>query len=207
MLETLVVLTVLNCFFMFSSTITTCALWWQYRSNQHCFKKTPSSQVSKNNVKASKSNCICRAVRKGGKSRVEDVSIVGTYKSNTTANQEQKKKIGRKQKSRTNLKYLSQYKNQRDNVASRDKKSMRDMDQATKTSEASQTANDTKPAVLMEYSTVQKVVQLVDNDSDLATAQMAINNLVAKKNVENRKTNLAIKYKSEEDTNENIENP
>lgn len=57
----------------------------------------------------------------------------------------------------------------------------------TKMSEASQTTNDTKSAVVMEYSTVQKIVQILDNDNDLVATKMVIKDLNNRQNIEEKK--------------------
>lgn len=52
-------------------------------------------------------------------------------------------------------------------------------------SEASQTLNDTK-------STVQKVVQIVDNDSDINSARIPLTDIVIKKDTANKKRSYNI---------------
>jgi len=47
-------------------------------------------------------------------------------------------------------------------------------------SEASQTMNDTKSTVVMEFSTVQKVVQVVDNDSEVNPPRIAFKEVILK---------------------------
>jgi len=47
-------------------------------------------------------------------------------------------------------------------------------------SEASQTVNDTKSTVVMEFSTVQKVVQVVDNDSEVNPPRIAFKEVILK---------------------------
>lgn len=55
-------------------------------------------------------------------------------------------------------------------------------------SEASQTANDTKSTVVMEFSTIQKVVQIVDNDGDANPARVPFkDSIVIHKDATNRK--------------------
>lgn len=53
-------------------------------------------------------------------------------------------------------------------------------------SEASQTINDTKSTVVMEFSTVQKVVQIVDADSDI-NSRAPFKEIVIPKDAANKK--------------------
>lgn len=52
----------------------------------------------------------------------------------------------------------------------RDGLEVRKFDEKGKMSEASQTINDTKSTVVMELSTVQKIVQIVDNNPHINSA-------------------------------------
>jgi len=52
-----------------------------------------------------------------------------------------------------------------------------------KMSEASQTINDTKSTIVMEFSTVQKVVQIVDNDLDINSVRTPFKEIVIQKDV------------------------
>lgn len=54
-------------------------------------------------------------------------------------------------------------------------------------SEASQTINDTKSTVVMEFSTVQKVVQIVDADSDVNSTRVPFKEIVIQKDAANKK--------------------
>ena len=66
-----------------------------------------------------------------------------------------------------------------------------ELENRTRMSEASQTANaDPKSAVVMEYSTVQKIVQIVDNDTDLAATKMVLRDVNARQNAEERKDSM-----------------
>lgn len=55
------------------------------------------------------------------------------------------------------------------------------LDEKAKMSEASQTINDTKSTVVMEFSTVQKVVQIVDADSDINSTRAPFKEIVIQK--------------------------
>lgn len=57
----------------------------------------------------------------------------------------------------------------------------------TRTSEASQTVNDTKSMVVMEFSTVQKVVQILDNDSDVNPVRAPFKEIVIQKDAIDKK--------------------
>ena len=66
-----------------------------------------------------------------------------------------------------------------------------DFENRTRMSEASQTANaDPKSAVVMEYSTVQKIVQIIDNDTDIAATKMAMRDVSGRQNAEERKDSM-----------------
>ncbi|KOC70982.1 hypothetical protein WH47_04968 [Habropoda laboriosa] len=184
MLEPLIVLTVLNCFFMFSSTVTTCALWWQYRSHRCCFKK--NTQSTKHNSTKSKSNSV---LKKSGNSRHEHSGhSVERSKSNSIVNRDNKSRRSSNKKSRSNAKYLVQNRALSDErLSSIEMMGNWELEDRTKMSEASQTPNDAKSAVVMEYSTVQKIVQILDNDTDLAGTKLVIKDLNAKQNVDEKK--------------------
>ncbi|CAL7938015.1 unnamed protein product [Xylocopa violacea] len=186
MLEPLIVLTVLNCFFMFSSTVTTCALWWQYRSHRCCFKKDSRQQSARYNLSKSRNS---NSVKKTGNSKLDNhTSSVDRSKSNSTVNRENRKKRTSRHKSSSNAKYLSQSKTPSDDrLSSMETIGNWDLEDKSRMSEASQTANEAKPAVVMEYSTVQKIVQILDNDTDLAATKLAIKDLNAKQNVDEKK--------------------
>jgi len=60
------------------------------------------------------------------------------------------------------------------------------LDEKTKMSEASQTINDTKSTIVMEFSTVQKVVQIVD-DSDVNSTRPPFKDIVIQKDATDKK--------------------
>lgn len=66
-----------------------------------------------------------------------------------------------------------------------------ELEERARMSEASQTTNDPKSAVVMEYSTVQKIVQILDNDADLIATKMAMKDLNAKQNIEEKKVPIS----------------
>lgn len=66
-----------------------------------------------------------------------------------------------------------------------------------KMSEASQTINDTKSTVVMEFSTVQKVVQIVDNDSDVNSIRPPFKDIVIQKDTTDRKRDYNVEHNFE----------
>ncbi|XP_067209493.1 uncharacterized protein [Linepithema humile] len=180
MLEPLIVLTVLNCIFMFSSTVTTCALWWQYQSQSCCSKRNATQQKSK--------TYTFRPAKKSGKSKFDstDVNVV-----NKNDSHEHKTKRCKKKRSKKSVKYLAE-----DQEKSGENISLpleaKKLEEKRKMSEASQTINDTKSTVVMEFSTVQKVVQIVDNDSDINSARIPLKDIVVKKDTANKKRDYNI---------------
>lgn len=64
-------------------------------------------------------------------------------------------------------------------------------------SEASQTGKEPKSAVVMEYSTVQKIVQILDDDTDLTATKFAIRDLNPKEYVGEKKMNSGTEAKLE----------
>lgn len=73
----------------------------------------------------------------------------------------------------------------------------RRFDEKTKMSEASQTINDTKSTVVMEFSTVQKVVQIVDNDSDVNSIRPPFKDIVIQKDTTDRKRDYNVEHNFE----------
>lgn len=66
-----------------------------------------------------------------------------------------------------------------------------DLEEKAKMSEASQTA-EAKSAVVMEYSTVQKIVQILDNEEDILATKMAMKELNSKQTIEEKKPTVEI---------------
>ncbi|XP_043519901.1 putative mediator of RNA polymerase II transcription subunit 29 [Frieseomelitta varia] len=196
MLEPLIVLTVLNCFFMFSSTVTTCALWWQYRTHRCCFKKDPLS--AKYNLSKSKNNNNNNNNNNNSSKKTvhlkhdNGANLVTRSKSNSTVNRESKSRRSSKQKSKSNARHQSRSKTPSDErLPSIDMMESWDLENRTRMSEASQTANgDPKSAMVMEYSTMQKIVQIIDNDTDLAATKMAMRDLGGRRKAEERKDSM-----------------
>ncbi|XP_024936298.1 uncharacterized protein LOC107263170 isoform X2 [Cephus cinctus] len=89
MLEPLLVLTVLNCFFMFSSTVTTCALWWQGRKHR-CYHG--NAAFSHSQIKKSRSHsCI---PKKSVRSHIDKIiSFIGTDHSTMGTNKAGKQRF------------------------------------------------------------------------------------------------------------------
>nr|XP_034179969.1 uncharacterized protein LOC117604213 [Osmia lignaria] len=203
MLEPLIVLTVLNCIFMFSSTVTTCALWWQYRNHRCCFKK----DSMRHDLSRMKTTCPGRSSKKNGNGR-QDSTVNGSdrqdsivngsdRRSNSTIYRDSKSsKRNSKQKSKSNMKYLLQ-----ERISSGEEVSSiygsRDLEEKTRMSEASQTANEARSAVVMEYSTVQKIVQILDNDVNLSATRMAIREMNPKHHTDEKKVQQILEEKSE----------
>lgn len=61
------------------------------------------------------------------------------------------------------------------------------VNEKAKMSEASQTINDTKSTVVMEFSTVQKVVQIVDADSEINSTRAPFKEIVVQKDTADKK--------------------
>ncbi|XP_017886290.1 conserved oligomeric Golgi complex subunit 8-like [Ceratina calcarata] len=203
MLEPLIVLTVLNCFFMFSSTVTTCALWWQYRSHRCCFrrdstqhsvKRNSSRPKSNNNDNNNNDNNDSLTTKRSGNSKHDRVS--DRSKSNSTVNRENdghRCRRNSRQKAKT-AKYLVHSKTPSDEpLSSLEIVESWELEDGARMSEASQTGTETKPAVVMEYSTVQKIVQILDDDTDLTATKMVIKDLAARQNVEEKKEYVIVR--------------
>ncbi|KMR02520.1 histidine kinase [Lasius niger] len=86
---------------------------------------------------------------------------------------------------------------ERKNLHFRDRLDARRFDEKTKMSEASQTINDTKSTVVMEFSTVQKVVQIVDNDSDVNSIRPPFKDIVIQKDTTDRKRDYNVEHNFE----------
>lgn len=67
-------------------------------------------------------------------------------------------------------------------------------------SEASQTANDAKSTVVMEFSTVQKIVQIVDNnDCDINPVRPSFKDTVVQRDTADKRYNYNAKRNSATD--------
>lgn len=86
------------------------------------------------------------------------------------------------------------------NVYFRDGLEARKFDEKGRMSEASQTINDTKSTVVMEFSTIQKVVQIIDNDPDINSARAPFKELVIQKDTTDKKRD----YNAEQNFEANI---
>ncbi|XP_076650280.1 uncharacterized protein LOC143357644 [Halictus rubicundus] len=210
MLEPLIVLTVLNCFFMFSSTVTTCALWWQYRTHRCCFRRDPASQAAKHTLSKLKS-AYAKVSKKSEKAKPENGSENGSVNGNGNRNGNNREKsnstVHRDGKSRRNSKMKAKSKQiltissfRSETLESWDAEDNGRMSEdngrmsedTTRMSEASQTGNEAKSAVVMEYSTVQKIVQILDDNTDLNATKMAIRNFNAKHNPDRKMQDFTI---------------
>ncbi|XP_047349743.1 uncharacterized protein LOC124949147 [Vespa velutina] len=205
MLEPLIVLTVLNCLFMFSSTVTTCALWWQYRRHR-CYdvRKVPSSRrTCRSHIRKSNSCTSCHVSKKIVQSKVDDRNhVFDSGRSFMNADEQYKKKILDESKPASKLRYLSDYKKHKDErrIHPFTEPSIKKKDSAIRKqiSEVSDTTNDTKSTVIMEFSTVQKIVQLVDNNGDISMAKVTV--IPARDIIEkNKKFDLDVGNKFEDD--------
>jgi len=79
----------------------------------------------------------------------------------------------------------------------RDRLEIKKFDEKAKMSEASQTINDTKSTVVMEFSTIQKVVQIVDNDSDINSMRAPFKEIVIQKDIIDKKRDYNIEQNFE----------
>ncbi|XP_017752774.1 PREDICTED: uncharacterized protein LOC108545587 [Eufriesea mexicana] len=112
---------------------------------------------------------------------------VSRSKSNSTVNRENRNKKNPRQKSRSTMKNQLQNKAPSDEGLSLTEIiGNEELEDKMRMSEASQTTNDTKSAVVMEYSTVQKIVQILD-DTDLVATKMVMKDLNNKQNLEEKK--------------------
>ncbi|RLU26092.1 hypothetical protein DMN91_002255 [Ooceraea biroi] len=185
MLEPLIVLTVLNCIFMFSSTVTTCALWWQHQKHRCCAKVDVTQQ--KSGSKRSKSYTF-GAVKKSRKPKINGHVEIKSVNDSP----KQKDERSPKRRSKKKLPYLAEYQKRREEkmLTSSGGLEARRLEEKTKLSEASQTVNDTKSTIVMEFSTVQKVVQIVDNDSEINPPRVSLKDVISRKNTaKNKKCN------------------
>ncbi|XP_033341349.2 uncharacterized protein LOC117229183 [Megalopta genalis] len=246
MLEPLIVLTVLNCLFMFSSTMTTCALWWQYRTHRCCFRRDPANQAAKHAQSKQKAPYakVSKRVEKpkhengNEKGSVNDSvnsSVNGSAngngnnrdRSNSVAHREGKSRRNSKLNTRSNSKNWFRNKSHSADPASSLSETLeiweiqendrmsegagrmsedagrmsedtgRMSEETAKMSEASQTGTEAKSAVVMEYSTVQKIVQILDDTSDLDATRIAIRDFNARHNPERKIQELNIEPRNE----------
>ncbi|CAD1475775.1 unnamed protein product, partial [Heterotrigona itama] len=184
---------------------------WQYRTHRCCFKKDPLS--TRYNLSKSKSNNNNNNSSKKTVHLRQDngANLVARRKSNSTMNREGKSRRSSKQKSRSGARHQSRSKTPSDERLSsifsknfprnlkannerahfRDAMESWELEDRTRMSEASQTANaDPKSAVVMEYSTVQKIVQILDNDTDICATKMVMRDLSGRQNAEERKASM-----------------
>ncbi|XP_078032536.1 uncharacterized protein LOC144467553 [Augochlora pura] len=263
MLEPLIVLTVLNCLFMFSSTMTTCALWWQYRTHRCCFRRDPASQAARHAQPKPRSPYakVSKRVEKpkretGSEKDSVNSALTGSAngngndrdRSNSVAHREAKSRRNSKLKTKSNSKNWFGNKSHSADPAtslsetleiweilengkmsedagrlsedtgrmsqetgrmsqdtgrmSQDTGRMsqdtgRTSEDAAKMSEASQTGAEAKSAVVMEYSTVQKIVQILDDTSDLDATKIAIRDFNARHNSERKIQQLYVEPRNE----------
>ncbi|XP_014469501.1 PREDICTED: uncharacterized protein LOC106741738 [Dinoponera quadriceps] len=160
-----------------------CRIRWQYQSHHRCPRKKAARQ--KSDLKRSKSKYTLRTAKKPGQSNA-DINAVN--KTNVKIPRERKCQGCQKKRSKKSLEYLTTYerKNGKE-TSSLNGPNATNFEKNTRTSEASQTVNDAKSTVVMEFSTVQKVVQIVDNDSDVNPARAPFKEIVIQKDTTDKK--------------------
>ncbi|XP_011165429.1 uncharacterized protein LOC105199853 [Solenopsis invicta] len=181
MLEPLIVLTVVNCIFMFSSTITTCALWWQYQGHRCCPRKNTAQQNF--DSKKSKNYTLQNTVKKPGKSNFDGHANVVSKSDTVNSSRDHRSERYQKKRSKKSL----EYQNRSGEKIFQDELEAKKFDKKSKMSEASQTVNDTKSTVVMELSTVQKIVQIVDDNSHINSARAPFKEIVSQKDTADKK--------------------
>ncbi|KAI4504004.1 hypothetical protein M0802_000475 [Mischocyttarus mexicanus] len=151
---------------------------WQYRNHRCCARTIPSRQTSRSHMRKSKSCSSCHVSKKMLQPKVDDTNYVfGNSRSPTNIDEQYKRKDSNERKPKSKLRYLSEYKKRNGKKTSALTESMRNKDPTIgrKMSKISQTTNDTnKSTVVMEFSTVQKIVQLVDNNGEISTARVTV---------------------------------
>ncbi|CAL1673557.1 unnamed protein product [Lasius platythorax] len=159
-----------------------------------CARKTATQPRA--DLKRSK-RYILRTAKKPGKSDFDgygDVNVV----SNSNRNGSRERKSKKKKRSKKSLRYLAEYqKKSGEKMSLPDRLDARRFDEKMKMSEASQTINDTKSTVVMEFSTVQKVVQIVDNDSDVNSIRPPFKDIVIQKDTTDRKRDYNVEHNFE----------
>ncbi|KAL2712527.1 hypothetical protein V1478_018050 [Vespula squamosa] len=153
---------------------------WQYRNHRCCdIKKVPSRRTYRSHMKKSHSCTSCQVPKKMVQSKVDSMNhAFDTSRCLVNVDEQCKKKDFSEPKPASKLRYLSDYKKHK-NAARMypfTESSMKNKNPAIKKqiSEASHTTNDTKSTVVMEFSTVQKIVQLVDNNGDISMAKVTV---------------------------------
>lgn len=70
-------------------------------------------------------------------------------------------------------------------------------DEKAKMSEGSQAVNDTKSMIIIEFSTVQKVVQIADNDPDIHSARAPFKEIIIQKDTADKKRDYDVEQNLE----------
>ncbi|KAG6795144.1 hypothetical protein HZU73_09594 [Apis mellifera caucasica] len=117
-------------------------------------------------------------------------SSIHRSKSNVTMNRDKNRRTS-KNKARLSAKLQSDTKIPSDERLSIETMRNWDLEEKAKMSEASQTA-EARSAVVMEYSTVQKIVQILDNEEDILATKMAMKELNSKPVIEEKKPTVEI---------------
>ncbi|XP_011300270.1 uncharacterized protein [Fopius arisanus] len=171
MFEPLLMLTFLNCFFMFSTTVTTCALWLQHKKNHCCTRTAKSSSVKKEQIKKKFKDEILRSkmsLQKLGAKLAEKKRHMSRSREKKPKSESEMQMAESETKS---LGVMAQP-DQRDThqqlepICCGKVTSTEDFTQRGHNS-ASRRSNR-KSTVVMEVSTIQKVVQVIDKERDPA---------------------------------------
>ncbi|XP_015175808.1 PREDICTED: uncharacterized protein LOC107066067 [Polistes dominula] len=159
---------------------------WQYRNHRCCARTFSSRQTSRSHVRKSKSCSSCHNSKKIlpqvklDDSHDDKNHVFGNSRSfmNNEEQQQYKRKDMIEPKPKSKLRYLSEYKKRNCKKMSPTSVSTRNKDPTIvrrKISKISQTTDDTnKSTVVMEFSTIQKIVQLVDNNGEVSTAKVTV---------------------------------
>ncbi|XP_036143957.1 uncharacterized protein LOC114254869 [Monomorium pharaonis] len=169
-MEPLIILTVLNCIFMFSSTVTTCALWWQYHGQRCCPRNNTQQKFSKK-----LKNYTLQTTKKPGKLDFDSHANIVSKSDANVSREYKNKRCQKRKRSKKDLKYQNR---SGENISFPNELKAKKFNEKDKTSEASQTINNTKSTIVMELSTVQKIMQIVDNNPHINTTQASFKEIV-----------------------------
>ncbi|XP_011702707.1 PREDICTED: uncharacterized protein LOC105458837 isoform X2 [Wasmannia auropunctata] len=157
---------------------------WQYHGHHCCPDNKKTAAQQKFDSKRSKNYTLETAKKLKGKSDFDGyVNVVS--KSGTNGSHEHKSKRSQKKRSKKGLEYQSRSDQK---ITFPEGLEVRKFDEKDKfLSAASQTINDTKSTIVMEFSTVQKLVQIVDNDPDINSARAPFKEIVIQKDTADKK--------------------
>ncbi|XP_063979442.1 uncharacterized protein LOC135163691 [Diachasmimorpha longicaudata] len=168
MFEPLLMLTFLNCFFMFSTTLTTCALWLQQRKNGGCMRTTKPPSAKREKIKKRLKNEIIRSkmsLQKLGNKLMESKREISTPKdepkltidTGTKPSESETKSFGVMAQPARKDNHQQLESTCCGNLASTE-----DLTQKSRTPESR--GSNRKSTVVMQVSTIQKVVQTIDKE-------------------------------------------